>query len=86
MGKFSLLIVACNICYSSFGQSIKKNPIGASGCSAYFFCAPAKFDLSCTDDSPKVYTGDCKAADSLTYGMVCINLKRLSKIFSWQKN
>ena len=75
MSKLLLLIVTCTCWTDLFSQSIKKYPIGDSGCSAYFFCTPSKFDMSYSDDSSKVYTGDCKAADSLTYGVICIKLK-----------
>jgi hypothetical protein len=75
MSKSLLLIVACTCWANSFSQSIKKYPIGDAGCSAYFFCTPSRFNVSYSDDSSKVYTGDCKAADSLTYGIICIKLK-----------
>ncbi len=64
-----LLIVNC-----VFGQSFKKYPIGTSGCSAYFFCNPDKFDLSKSPDSSYVYTGECSAED-VTYGVICVKLK-----------
>ena len=75
MTKSMLLLFICGFGSGSFAQSLKKYPIGDSGCSAYFFCAPSKFDLSFSDDSSKVYTGDCWSADSLTYGVICVKLK-----------
>ena len=64
-----LLIVS-----GSKGQSFKKYPIGASGCYAYFFCNPDKFDLSKSPDSSEVYTGEC-SNDGITYGVICVKLK-----------
>jgi hypothetical protein len=75
MSKLLLLIVTCTSLTDLFSQSIKKYPIGDSGCSAYFFCTPSAFNVSYSDDSSKVYTGDCVATDSLTYGLICIKLK-----------
>lgn len=75
MNNLLWLIVTCTCCSNLFGQSIKKYPVGDSGCSAYFFCTPSKFNVSYSDDSSKVYTGDCMATDSLTYGVICIKLK-----------
>lgn len=59
---------------SSHSQGIKKYPVGNSGCSLYMFCNPGKFDLSYSDDSAKVYTGQC-SADNFIYGVICVNLK-----------
>lgn len=58
------------------GQSLKKYPIGNSGCSLYTFCDPGTYAVSYSDDSSLVYTGDCKAVDSLTYGVICVKLKQ----------
>ena len=54
------------------GQSLKKYPIGNSGCSAYIYCAP-KFDISKSQDSSQVYTGEC-AQDGINYGIICVKL------------
>jgi hypothetical protein len=58
------------------GQSLKKYPIGNSGCSFYTFCDPGIFDASYSNDSSLVYTGVCASADSLTYGVICVKLKQ----------
>lgn len=55
------------------GQSIKKYPIGSSGCSAYMFCNPEEFERTFSEDSSAVYTGECEA-DSLVYGIICVKL------------
>ncbi len=55
-------------------QGMKKLDIGNSGCKTYFFCDPGIFALSYSEDSSKVYTGECKANDSLTYGIICVKL------------
>jgi len=75
MKRFLLLLAITIFSYNSYGQSFKKYLIGDSGCSAYFFCDPGTFDLSYSDDSSKVYTGECKTTDTLTYGIICIKLK-----------
>jgi hypothetical protein len=63
-----LLIVNC-----SNGQIFKKYPIGASGCSAYFFCDPGNFNLSKSPDSSYVYTGEC-VNDNVAFGVICVKL------------
>lgn len=55
-------------------QSLKKYPISNSGCSAYFFCNPDKFDMSKSPDSSEVYTGECSDG-GITYGIICAKLK-----------
>ena len=75
MTKVLLLFLVTGFYFDSIAQSLKKYPIGDSGCSAYFFCTPSKFEMAFSDDSSKVYTGDCKSADSLTYGIICVKLK-----------
>ena len=60
----------------SFGQSLKRYPVGSSGCSIYTFCDPGTFDISYSDDSSTVYTGECDTPDSLTYGVICVKLKQ----------
>jgi hypothetical protein len=53
-------------------QTLKKYNIGDSGCSLYNYCIP-KFSVDFSDDSSKVYTGEC-AAGGVTYGVICIKL------------
>ncbi|MEI6087543.1 MAG: hypothetical protein WCR66_08160 [Bacteroidota bacterium] len=64
-----LLIVNC-----SQGQIFKKYLIGASGCSAYFFCNPGNFNLDKSPDSSDVYTSEC-ANEEVTFGVICVKLK-----------
>jgi hypothetical protein len=65
---FLLLFVAV----TGQAQSLKKYPIGSSGCSFYNYCE-AKFKLDYSSDSSKVYTGECKNGE-VTYGVICITL------------
>jgi hypothetical protein len=55
-------------------QTLKKYPIGASGCSAYLYCNPGSFDFSLSPDSSKVYAGECIAGD-ITYDIICVKMK-----------
>src|SRR5258708_5221772 len=70
----SLLIFALLVMAVVHSQGLKKYPIGNSGCSLYMFCDPGKFDISYSDDSSKVHTGQC-TIDNFTYGIICVNLK-----------
>lgn len=54
-------------------QTLKKYPISNSGCSLYTYCNPGKFDFDYSEDSSKVYTGECVNAE-VTYGIICIKL------------
>ena len=53
-------------------QTLKKLPVGRSGCSIYTYC-PTKFDFDYSEDSSAVYTGECIQAE-VTYGTICIKL------------
>lgn len=72
--NISLLTLILLFALNSQSQSLKKYPIGNSGCSVYMFCDPGKFSLSYSEDSAKVYTGQC-IADKFIYGIICVNLK-----------
>lgn len=74
MKKIAVLLSALIIIHSGHAQ-LKKYPIDNSGCSAYFFCNPGTFNVSYSEDSSILYTGECKAADSITYGIICVKLK-----------
>ena len=65
----SFLMVAA---IAANGQSLKKYPISTSGCSLYSYC-DAKYDVDLSEDSSKVYTGDCMVAD-VSYGVICVKL------------
>jgi len=53
-------------------QSLKKYTIGDSGCSLYTYCE-TKFNVDYSEDSSKVYTGECEK-DGVTYGVICVKL------------
>ncbi len=53
-------------------QSLKKYPVSNSGCYLYSYCE-SKYDVDYSDDSSKVYTGECIIGD-VTYGIICIKL------------
>ncbi len=54
-------------------QSLKKYAIGNSGCSLYNYC-DTKFKLAYSEDSSKVYTGECTVT-GVTYGVICVKLQ-----------
>ncbi len=58
----------------SFGQSLKKYPIGNSGCAAYFYADPGEFAISYSEDSSIVYTGESVGGET-NYGVICVKLK-----------
>ncbi len=63
---FSLVVITAN------AQTLKKYPIGNSGCSLYSYCA-SKYEMTLSDDSSQVYTGECTVAD-VAYGVICVRL------------
>jgi hypothetical protein len=65
----SFLVIAT---IAANGQSLKKYPISTSGCSLYSYC-DAKYDVDLSEDSSKVYTGECMVAD-VSYGVICVKL------------
>jgi hypothetical protein len=72
--RFIIFSIALFIMGTAHAQSLKKYSIGSSGCAAYFFCNPGMFELSYSEDSAKVFTGSCKASDSLSYGLIVVQL------------
>ena len=66
-----LCVFSCSLFASA--QSLKKYPIGKSGCSLYNYCV-SKYTLDYSEDSSKVYTGEC-TRDGVTYGVICIQLR-----------
>lgn len=60
---------------SGHSQSLRKYEIGNSGCSLYSFCDHGQFGMSYSEDSAKVYTGEC-SNDDIHYGAICIRLFR----------
>ncbi len=59
----------------SYAQKVKKYPIGASGCSAYFMCNPGEFNVDRSPDSSEIFTAECKDGD-VSYGIICVKLKQ----------
>lgn len=57
----------------SIAQSMRKQPIGTSGCELYAF-GEMKFQESYSPDSSVVYTGENAGADSLYWGVICVRL------------
>ena len=53
-------------------QSLKKYPLGSSGCFYYNYCE-AKISAEYSEDSSKVFTGECVNGD-ITYGVICVKL------------
>lgn len=64
-----LFLVSCQF---NYGQTLKKYPVGNSGCSSYIYCTP-KFEMSKSQDSSTVYSGEC-AIDGISYGVICVKL------------
>jgi hypothetical protein len=65
----SFLLVAI---IAANSQSLKKYPISTSGCSLYSYC-DSKYDVDLSEDSSKVYTGECAVGD-VSYGVICVKL------------
>ncbi|MCX6316211.1 MAG: hypothetical protein NTW29_02895 [Bacteroidetes bacterium] len=57
---------------SGYSQSLKKYPVGNSGCVLYSYC-PITFESSKSQDSSLVYTGECPSGD-INYGLICVKL------------
>lgn len=57
---------------ASRSQTLKKYPVSNSGCYLYSYCN-ASYDVDYSEDSSKVFTGECVAAD-VTYGIICVKL------------
>lgn len=74
MKKWLLLLFLLDCFNNPFAQVLKKYPISLSGCAAYFYCDPGAFSVSYSEDSSKVYTGECMN-DETSYGIVCVKLK-----------
>jgi hypothetical protein len=70
--KTTLLLFAFLFSGIVHAQSLKKYPISNSGCSVYSYCE-SKYNVDLSDDSSKVYTGECTIAD-VSYGTICIKL------------
>lgn len=73
-----LIFLLVAFTHSAISQTLKKYPISKSGCSAYFYCDPGKFELTESPDSSKVYTGECTAANVI-YDIICVKLSEPMK-------
>ena len=69
-----LLLASFLISAALNAQTLKKYPVSTSGCFLYNYCE-SKYDVTYSDDSSKVYTGECKSGE-VTYGVICIKLLR----------
>jgi len=74
MKSVPLILSFLIICGFLQGQTIKKYTIGNSGCAIYMFCDPGEFEVTYSEDSSVVFTGECKP-DSVSYGLICVKLK-----------
>jgi hypothetical protein len=73
MKTFVLFAVLLIHFHNGHAQLLKKYSIGETGCTLYLYCDPGKFDVDYSEDSSKVYTGECIKED-ITYGVICIRL------------
>ena len=73
MKHYFLLVCALILSTILTAQSLKKYPISNSGCSLYMYCKPEKFDFDYSEDSSRVYTGECEVSE-VNYGVICIKL------------
>jgi hypothetical protein len=75
MKNFSCLVICLLVAAVGFGQNpiprLSKIPIGDSGCSAYFPAGLETFELSYSEDSSKVYTGEIYASNYV-FGTITI--------------
>jgi hypothetical protein len=74
MKKYLFALLLLVFFSKSWGQQLKKYAIGGSGCFAYFYCDPGPFEEKYSEDSSIVYTAQCTASDSTTYGIICVKL------------
>ena len=73
MNRVLVFAVTAILCTQLNAQSLRKYPISNSGCSLYMYCKTEKFDFDYSEDSSKVYTGECVNSE-VTYGVICIKL------------
>jgi hypothetical protein len=70
--KHSLTLILILITGKSFSQTLKKYPVGQSGCSYYSYCE-ASFKTSVSQDSSTIYNGECITGE-FAYGVICVKL------------
>lgn len=73
MKRCYLLSFLTFICLYANSQSLRKYPVGNSGCSVFMFCDPGNFDVSYSEDSSKIYTAEC-INEEVHYGLICVQL------------
>ena len=77
MKKLIIFISILTGFFAADAQMLKKTAIrdgnNESGCFIYGYC-DFKFQTSFSEDSSTIYMAEC-AADSLTYGAICVKLK-----------
>jgi hypothetical protein len=59
---------------STQAQSLKKYPIGNSGCSVYMYCDPGEFEISYSQDSATIFSSECEKKP-LNYSVICVKLR-----------
>ena len=70
--KKLLLVLFIFASVAGYSQTLKKYPVGNSGCSLYGYC-DSKYKMDYSDDSSAVYTGECSIG-GVTYGIICVKL------------
>lgn len=70
--KIILLLFLWSASGMLYAQSLKKMAVSNSGCSIYVYC-DTKFQLSKSQDSSSVYTGEC-TVNEVSYGIICVKL------------
>ena len=70
--KFIPLLAVFLFAAAANAQSLKKYSVSNSGCSLYSYCE-SKYDVDYSDDSSKVFTGECTIGE-VTYGVICVKL------------
>lgn len=73
MKRLLCFAIAMFIGTMAHSQSLKKYPIGNSGCTVYAFCVLDNFETSLSEDSSVVYTAEC-AKDDIHYGVILVKL------------
>ena len=73
MRKLILMLLSFVLISSVKSQVIKKYDIANTGCAAYMYCAPGRFEEDYSEDSSRVYTAECEK-DTVHYGIVCVRL------------
>lgn len=78
--KFVIILLAFITLSTSFAQEeykaprLQKTPIGTSGCYAYMPQGDITFDVSYSEDSSEVYTGEITEGD-FHYGIIVVKLR-----------